>query len=141
MRLSRIFISAYVNSKYDKVQLGDTIIIQDTHASDPIYLKSKVISKTVSLADPVNNSFVVGEFSPIVIGADNGLEDTNQIMQLVNQANQTAVNAQNKANENAQKIADTRTDLEKTISPNQVSILSNCHKIFLKSIATKGFGI
>ena len=99
----------------DKVQLGDTVIIQDTHASDPIYLKSKVISKTVSLADPVNNSFIVGEFSPIVIGADNGLEDTNQIMQLVNQANQTAINAQNKANENAKKIVDTRTNLEKTI--------------------------
>ena len=99
----------------DKVQLGDTVIIQDTHASDPIYLKSKVISKTVSLADPANNSFIVGEFSPIVIGADNGLEDTNQIMQLVNQANQTAINAQNKANENAQKIEDTRTNLEKAI--------------------------
>ena len=99
----------------DKVQLGDTVIIQDTHASDPIYLKSKVISKTVSLADPANNSFIVGEFSPIVIGADNGLEDTNQIMQLVNQANQTAINAQNKANENAKKIVDTRTNLEKTI--------------------------
>lgn len=99
----------------DKVQLGDTVIIQDTHASDPIYLKSKVISKTVSLADPVNNSFVVGEFSPIVIGADNNLEDTNQIMQLVNQANQTAVNAQKQADENAQKIEDTRTDLEKNI--------------------------
>ena len=99
----------------DKVQLGDTVIIQDTHASDPIYLKSKVISKTISLADPANNSFIVGEFSPIVIGADNGLEDTNQIMQLVNQANQTAINAQNKANENAKKIVDTRTNLEKTI--------------------------
>ena len=99
----------------DKVQLGDTVIIQDTHASDPIYLKSKVISKSVSLADPVNNSFIVGEFSPIVIGADNGLEDSDQIMQLVNQANQTAINAQNKANENAKKIVDTRTNLEKTI--------------------------
>lgn len=99
----------------DKVQLGDTVIIQDTHASDPIYLKSKVISKTVSLADPVNNSFIVGEFSPIVIGADNGLEDTNQIMQLVNQANQTAIDAQKQADENTKKIADTRTDLEKNI--------------------------
>ena len=99
----------------EEIQLGDTVIIQDTHASEPIFLKSKVISKNVSLADPFNNSFIVGEFSPIVIGADNGLEDTAQIMQLVNQANQTAVNAQNKANENAQKIEDTRTDLEKTI--------------------------
>lgn len=99
----------------DKVQLGDTVIIQDTHASDPIYLKSKVISKSVSLADPASNSFIVGEFSPIVIGADNGLEDTNQIMQLVNQANQTAVNAQKQADENTKKIADTRTDLEKNI--------------------------
>ena len=99
----------------DKVQLGDTVIIQDTHASDPIYLKSKVISKTVSLADPVNNSFIVGEFSPIVIGADNGLEDSDQIIQLVNQANQTAMNAQKKADANEKKIEDTRTDLEKTI--------------------------
>ena len=99
----------------DKVQLGDTVIIQDTHASDPIYLKSKVISKSVSLAYPVNNSFIVGEFSPIVIGADNGLEDSYQIMQLVNQANQTAMNAQKKADANEKKIEDTRTDLEKTI--------------------------
>ena len=99
----------------DNVQLGDTVIIQDTHASDPIYLKSKVISKSVSLADPVNNSFIVGEFSPIVIGADNGLEDSDQIMQLVNQANQTAMNAQKKADANEKKIEDTRTDLEKTI--------------------------
>lgn len=99
----------------EEIQLGDTVIIQDTHASEPIFLKSKVISKNVSLADPFNNSFIVGEFSPIVIGADNGLEDTAQIMQLVNKANQTANDAIIKANENTQKIEDTRTDLEKTI--------------------------
>lgn len=79
------------------VHLGDTVVIQDLKASQPIMLKSKIISKILSFADPQTDSFVVGEFSPIVITSRNG--NTDDIIQMVNQANQVASEANEKANQ------------------------------------------
>lgn len=89
----------YVVSSVDgkNVHLGDTVVIQDLKASQPIMLKSKIISKTLSFADPQTDSFVVGEFSPIVITSRNG--NTDDIIQMINQANQVASEANEKASQ------------------------------------------
>lgn len=99
----------YVVSSVDgkNVHLGDTVVIQDLKASQPIMLKSKIISKTLSFADPQTDSFVVGEFSPIVITSRNG--NTDDIIQMVNKANQVASEANKKAEE-ANTVASSAAD-------------------------------
>lgn len=94
-----------INGK--NVHLGDDVVVQDLKASQPIILKSKIISKTISFADPQTDSFVLGEFSPIVIPTKNN--DSNNIVQLVNKANQVATEALNKS-ENTQKGLSDLTD-------------------------------
>lgn len=97
-----------INGK--NVHLGDDVVVQDLKASQPIILKSKIISKTISFADPQTDSFILGEFSPIVIPTKNN--DSNNIVQLVNKANQVATKALNKS-ENTQKGL---SDLTETVT-------------------------
>lgn len=99
------YIVTSINGK--NVHLGDDVVVQDLKASQPIILKSKIISKTISFADPQTDSFILGEFSPIVIPTKNN--DSNNIVQLVNKANQVATEALNKS-ENTQKGLSDLTD-------------------------------
>lgn len=70
------------------VHLGDSVVIQDLEASEPIILKSRIIAKTISFGDPQTDNFVLGEFSPIVIKSPGG---ANQ--QLVDMIQGTILNS------------------------------------------------
>lgn len=61
------------------VHLGDRVIVQDLKASEPILLDSRIISKTISFADPQTDTFVLGEFSPIVIRTSNAQEGSKLV--------------------------------------------------------------
>lgn len=84
------------------VHLGDDVIIQDLKASQPIVLKSKIISKTISFADPQTDSFILGEFSPIVIPTKTN--DSKNIVQMINKANQVAMEANNRSDANQKDL-------------------------------------
>lgn len=84
------------------VHLGDDVIVQDLKASQPIILKSKIISKTISFADPQTDSFILGEFSPIVIPTKNN--DSKNIVRMINKANQVAMEANNKSDANQKDL-------------------------------------
>lgn len=84
------------------VHLGDDVVVQDLKASQPIILKSKIISKTISFADPQTDSFILGEFSPIVIPTKNN--DSKNIVQMINKANQVAMEANNRSDANQKDL-------------------------------------
>lgn len=86
------------------VHLGDVVIVQDLKASEPIILQSHIISKIISFADPQTDSFILGEFSPIVMKAKNN-NSNEELAAKINSANQVAKEASQKA-EKAQRSAD-----------------------------------
>lgn len=64
--------------------LGDTISVQDLHASEEILLSSRVIQKTISFANPNNNAVVLGEYSSLVTSVITGNDILGRIGSLQN---------------------------------------------------------
>lgn len=92
-----------VDTLSDTVGIGDGVRIQDDISSEPIYLSARVVQKTISLANPTQNSFMVGEFGAIKtidpnkeFSADLSVK-INNIKNMVKEAQSTAEEANVKA--------------------------------------------
>ena len=94
------------------VHLGDTVVIQDMKASEPIIIQSRIISKTISFADNFSDTFVLGEFSPVVLRTNE--QDNSNLINLINQANQVALEAGKKADDALSGVGDVNNRVDET---------------------------
>jgi len=117
-----------VDTLSDTVGIGDGVRIQDDISSEPIYLSARVVQKTISLANPTQNSFMVGEFGAVKtidpnkeFSADWSVKINNiknmakEAQSTAEEANVKAETADAKATQSLTQIGEAKASVEKNL--------------------------